>query len=101
MNISYYQLKPKAVVASQKPVKFYFTAPEAKSVCLIGDFNDWNPTANPMQRHWDGCWFIVVELKHGHHQYQFLVDDAPALDPKAMGKGRNEWNEPVSLVAVS
>jgi hypothetical protein len=42
-----------------------------------------------------------LELPHGYHQYVFLVDDKPVLDPKASGKARNERNEPVSLMAVS
>jgi hypothetical protein len=42
-----------------------------------------------------------VPLSHGHHQYRFLVDGKPMLDPQAMGIARNEQNEQVSLVAVS
>ena len=49
----------------------------------------------------DGRWFASIELPHGHHQYVFLVDGKPVLDPKALGKTRNELDEPVSLVAVS
>ena len=53
-----------------------------------------------MQRHDEGWWFIQVMLAHGHHQYRFLIDGKHVLDPRAMGKGRNEWNEEVSVVAV-
>jgi len=42
-----------------------------------------------------------VQLTHGHHQYLFLVDDEPILDPKGTGIARNERNERVSLMAVS
>jgi hypothetical protein len=44
---------------------------------------------------------IGVELHHGHHQYVFLVDGKPQLDPTASGIARNERNERVSLTAVS
>jgi hypothetical protein len=84
-----------------KPVNFYYVDPSAESVYLVGDFNSWNPTSHPLRRREDGWWFIEVLLKHGHHQYRFLVDDNPALDPKSIGTALNEWNEPVSLVAVS
>jgi hypothetical protein len=40
-------------------------------------------------------------LGHGHHQYRFLVDGRPTLDPRAMGTGRDEANDPVSIIAVS
>jgi hypothetical protein len=45
-------------------------------------------------------WFIQIMLSHGHHQYRFLVDGKPVLDPRAMGKGRNQSNEEVSIIAA-
>ncbi len=84
-----------------KPVNFVFMAPEAKSVALVGDFNDWQPTACPMKRQHDGAWLAQVPLNHGHHHYLFLVDGKPTLDPKAQGTARNESNEKVSLMSVS
>ena len=82
-------------------VDFFCRAPKAQSVSLIGDFNGWEPTAHPMTRMPDGGWRIRMELPHGHHQYQFLVDGKPTLDPNAMGKVHNERNETVSLIAIS
>ena len=82
-------------------VDFIYMAPEAKSVALIGDFNKWEPNAHPMTRMPDGGWRIRVELPHGHHQYLFLVDGKPTLDPNAMGKVHNERDETVSLIAIS
>ena len=82
-------------------VDFICRAPQAKNVSLVGDFNDWQPTANPMTRMPDGGWVLRMELPHGHHQYQFLVDGQPTLDPNAMGKVRTQSNEVVSLIAIS
>jgi 1,4-alpha-glucan branching enzyme len=84
-----------------KPVNFLCIAPDAKKVSLIGDFNDWHPTAAPMKRQIDGAWTAQVSLTHGHHHYQFLIDGKPTLDAKAQGTGRNERGEKVSLIAVS
>jgi 1,4-alpha-glucan branching enzyme len=84
-----------------KPVNFICDAPGAHSVTLIGDFNDWDPTAYPMKRQPDGAWLVQIQLNHGHHHYQFLVDGKPTLDPRAQGVARNEKNEKVSLLAVS
>ena len=84
-----------------KPINFVCLAPEAKEVFLIGDFNDWHPTATPMKRQVDGSWATQVQLNHGHHHYQFLIDGKPSLDPRAQGVARNEKNEKVSLLAVS
>jgi 1,4-alpha-glucan branching enzyme len=84
---------------SFKPINFYCGAPGAKSVQIAGDFNRWRPM--PMRQREDGWWFIQVLLTHGHHQYHFLVDGHPVLDPQASGTACNRENERVSLLAVS
>ncbi len=84
---------------TEKPVNFYLSAPEARSVQLEGDFTGWIPLV--MQRREDGWWFLQLPLAHGHHRYRFLVDGQIRLDPRAAGVARKEDNEEVSLVAVS
>ena len=88
----------------KKPLRalnFICNAPQAQSVSLVGDFNNWDPAAHPMKRMPDGGWLLLVELKHGHHRYAFLVDGVLTLDPRAQGITRNDRNERVSLVPVS
>ncbi len=84
-----------------KPVNFVCVAPKASQVSLTGDFNNWDAAAHPMHRQPDGAWLLQVSLHHGHHQYVFLVDGNPALDPRAQGVARNHKGERVSLIAVS
>jgi 1,4-alpha-glucan branching enzyme len=88
----------------QKPlraVNFVCVAPHATSVTLVGDFNEWNPAANPMKQMPDRSWLLTMELKHGHHRYAFSVDGVLTLDPRAQGITRNDKGERVSLVPVS
>ncbi len=88
----------------QKPlraVNFICHAPQAKVVNLVGDFNHWNPSANPMKQMPDRSWLLTLELKHGHHRYAFLVDGVLTLDPQAQGITRNDKGERVSLIPVS
>ncbi len=88
----------------KKPLRalnFICHAHEAKSVSLVGDFNQWNAAAHPMRRMPDRSWLLNVELKHGHHRYAFLVDGKLTLDPHAQGITRNDHGERVSLVPVS
>ena len=102
-------LRPDPAAAMRQPpdgrprhlVDFFCRAPQAQRVCLIGDFNAWDPAAHLMNRMPDGCWTLRMELPHGHHQYLFLVDGKSMLDPNAMGKVHNERNETVSLIAIS
>ena len=84
-----------------RAMNFICNAPQAQSVSLVGDFNEWNPAANPMKKMPDGAWLLTVELKHGHHRYAFLVDGTLALDPHAQGVTRNDQGERVSLIPVS
>jgi 1,4-alpha-glucan branching enzyme len=107
MNTGFFKPNPAAPPRGNSPhrplhlVDFFCRASQAKSVSLIGDFNGWQPAAHPMTRMPDGGWVIRMELPHGHHQYLFLVDGKPTLDPNAMGKVHNERNEMVSLIAIS
>ncbi|TAK96064.1 MAG: glycoside hydrolase family 13 [Verrucomicrobia bacterium] len=84
-----------------RAVNFFCQSPEATAVSLVGDFNGWNASANPMTRAPDGTWALRLELRHGHHRYAFLVDGNLTLDPKAMGVSRDDQNRRVSLIAVS
>ena len=84
-----------------RPTNFLFFAPQAASVSVLGDFNNWSPNAHPMKRQPDGGWTAQIPLVHGHHQYVYLVDGVRTLDPRAQGTGRDPNNERVSLIAVS
>lgn len=82
-------------------VTFICRAADAEEVSVVGDFNDWNPEANPMTREPDGVWRVGLELCHGYHHYYFFVDGKQVLDPNAYGKTRYDNNQYVSLLAVS
>lgn len=84
-----------------RAINFICVAPQAKSVSLVGDFNNWDPASNPMKQMPDKAWLLTMELKHGHHRYAFMVDGHLTLDPRAQGVTRNDKGERVSLVPVS
>ena len=59
-------------------------APDANSVRIVGEFNDWNTYANPMKKLKSGDFTIRVELEPGReYQFRYLVDDQ---------KWENDWN---------
>lgn len=84
-----------------RPINFICNAPQAKSVSVVGDFNQWDPAASPMKQMPDRAWLLTLQLKHGHHRYAFLVDGILTLDPRAQGVTRNDKGERVSMVPVS
>jgi 1,4-alpha-glucan branching enzyme len=66
-----------------QPVYFEFTHPTARTVCIAGTFNDWQPEAKPMHPMGDGYWVKQTELAPGTHEYCLVVDGQWMPDPLA------------------
>jgi hypothetical protein len=68
-----------------RAVKFVLIAPQAARVSLVGDFNGWDASANPMKTQGvNGMWTVFVPLQPGLHTYSFVVDGAHYVaDPTA------------------
>lgn len=71
-----------AAAAKTSPQTFAFTAPEAMSVQLVGDFTNWQERPISMQKGADGVWRTTVELPPGTYHYRFLVDGQWRDDPE-------------------
>lgn len=62
------------------PVKVEFVVPDAiaanaESVYLVGDFNNWDETATPMQQFKNGTYKITLNLEPDqHYQFRYLVN---------------------------
>jgi hypothetical protein len=54
--------------------RFVFGDDAARSVALVGDFNKWDASANPLARVGTGGWASTLRLKPGRYQYAFVVD---------------------------
>jgi 1,4-alpha-glucan branching enzyme len=63
--------------------EFSLLAPQALSVFLSGDFNEWNPSSHPLKKGKDGTWKIYLSLNQGRYQYRFLVDGEWQSDPNS------------------
>jgi CheY-like chemotaxis protein len=51
--------------------------PDAKSVCVVGDFNKWDTNANPMQKLENGDYTIAFSLEPGReYQFRYLIDES-------------------------
>ncbi len=68
--------------AAPRKQTFRYTAPDAKSVLLAGDFTQWQQQALPMQKGPDGVWAASVSLPPGKHYYRFIVDSQWCDDPQ-------------------
>jgi len=68
-----------------RAVQFVLDAPGARSVSLVGRFNDWDPVATRLERvAGSAVWTATVSLAPGRYEYAFVVDDSTwVLDPRA------------------
>ena len=59
-------------------------APDARAVCIVGDFNGWSIYANPMKKLRNGDFTITLEVEPGReYQFRYLIDEH---------KWENDWN---------
>jgi 1,4-alpha-glucan branching enzyme len=75
----------KQYLKTKSVCKVTFYLPEAingDEVFLVGDFNDWDETATPMERLKDGRYKVTLNLEKGQeYQFRYLVD----------GEWHNDW----------
>lgn len=75
---------PQLPVHDTGVVKFVLVAPQAREVSLVGDFNQWDAKATPMERGQGATWTVALPLAPGRHVYAFVVNGAQWLaDPSA------------------
>ncbi len=79
-------LQRQPVVSTQaQTVRIIFYSPEASSVALIGDFNDWGQREVSLAQASDrGVWEFSMSLKPGVYHYNLLVDGEKwVVNPKS------------------
>lgn len=82
-------------------VQFVLVAPNATSVAVAGDFNDWQPERTPLRRAEGGLWNAAVPLGSGRYSYAFLVDGRRwVADPTAPRTPGDDFGTPSSVVTV-
>ena len=87
---------------SPRAIKFVLVAPKAAHVSLVGDFNGWDASRNPMTAQGtDGTWTVFVPLQPGLHTYSFVVDGTNFVaDPAAPIAPDDGYGHKSSLVLV-
>src|SRR3989304_733364 len=73
---------------------------EADSICLVGEFNDWDAAVTPMTRSEDGIFRAKLELETGRaYQFRYLINGGQwQNDSEADGYVPNGYGEDNSLV---
>jgi len=53
---------------------------QAEAVVVVGDFNAWDPTSDPLKQDQPGAWKVELDLDPGDYAYMFQVDGRPERD---------------------
>ena len=90
------------VVSGPEPVKFVLVAPGAKSVAVVGDFNNWglNDSALVATSN-QGVWSVTASVPVGVHRYAFVVNGKQWMaDPTAPRSSGDDFGMPGSTLVV-
>lgn len=69
----YLKTKPMCKVTFKIPAE---AAQGAKNAKIIGEFNNWSHTANPMKRLKDGTFTTTLDLEKGKaYQFRYFLDE--------------------------
>jgi len=88
--------------AEEGIAQFVARFPGARSVSVVGSFNDWRAGQIPLEdRDHDGVWRGVVVLPAGTHEYMFVVDgERWVSDPLAGRYVEDDFGRENSLLIV-
>jgi 1,4-alpha-glucan branching enzyme len=91
--------------SKSKNVKVTFSLPkevQGETVCLVGDFNNWDEKATPMKSDGDGAFTTTLSLEKGHeYQFRYLVNGSEwHNDWQADGYVQNAFGGDNSVVAT-
>ena len=86
-------------------VKVTFELPsivEAQQAVVVGEFNNWDPTATPMKRKKDGSFSVALNLDTGkEYRYRYYLDEQRwENDPSPDGLVPNMFGTQDSLIST-
>ena len=85
-----------------EPVQFVLVAPTARSVKVVGDFNNWGygDSALVATNH-EGVWSVTAPVPAGVHRYAFVVNGKQWMaDPSAPRSAGDDFGMPSSALVV-
>jgi 1,4-alpha-glucan branching enzyme len=66
-NVTYRQI-------DRQTIEFRVYMPEARMISIVGDFNNWNPENDIMNKDNSGIWRLKKRLTPGVYRYKLIVD---------------------------
>lgn len=76
-------------------------SPQANTVQVAGDFNNWSPEKTPMRKYRkEGVWKVKIPLTKGTYRYRYVVDGNWQHDPHNDQAEPNPYNGLNSVIRV-
>ena len=75
----------------KQKVTFTYSAPEAQSVLLAGDFTGWQQAPLSLKKDKTGTWKKTISLPPGRYEYRLLVDGEWHDDPQCQVHQPNQF----------
>jgi 1,4-alpha-glucan branching enzyme len=82
-------------------IQLSFYMPHAKSVGVMGAFNDWDASRSRLTRNENGTWTITLRVLPGSYEYQFLVDGKTRMTDPTAPATDSEFGEANSVLTVT
>jgi len=82
-------------------VRFEFAHPTARTVCIAGTFNHWQPETKALHSSGAGHWWKETALAPGTYEYCFVVDGQWMPDPLARSSVANPFGGRNSILTVA
>lgn len=90
-----------AAVPTAYAEPFTYIDSAAKSVAVVGSFNEWDSTKNVLTRSAEGVWSTNILLVPGRYEYQLVVDGKWIADPAAQQTASSEFGGANSVLIVT
>lgn len=84
-----------------RSIALVLSAPDARTVSVVGEFNEWQIDSHPLLQRDNEAWHITLQLPPGIYQYKFVIDgtrwEDDADNPK---RTMNEFGTSNSILEV-
>jgi hypothetical protein len=80
---------------------FTYIARGAKSVAVVGNFNEWDATKDQLTLTGDSVWTGNIRLAPGRYEYQLVIDGKWMPDPSAQHSAESEFGGTNSVLIVA
>ena len=82
-------------------VRFVLVDSTARTVSIVGDFNEWRPDRTPLVAPKPGVWSVSLPLSPGRHEYAFIVDGKRWVVDPASIPSSDEFGTESSVLLVA